>query len=871
MELSSLESDNQQFEFLSFKARRRAEAEGYPLSDQYVERMNYELGIILECGFVPYFLIVADLCDFMRDRGIRFVVRGSGCGSVVVWYLGISHHWLDPVRYKLPFERFLNPSRVSNPDLDIDIQDDRRQEVFDYTVEKYGQDRVAKLISFGTLKARAAIKDVARVRDIPQYAQVASEINAGIPLMSASLDDALDGNEYLQQQERMWSDLFRDARVVEGKVRNATVHAAGVIVAPDSLIKFMPMYWPSPSTRHDESAITQWDMYDSEARGLLKMDYLGLKSLRVIEQTQQLINRYRESHGLPRDFNIDLVDRWDKPTWDLLASGRLAGVFQVEREFVRNFAKRMSLGSKLGPDTMEEWKIPILISIIRPGMMDTGATETYLQRANGEAPVVPIIPKLGELGTLQDSYNLIIFQEDCMWVARDLAGFTMSEADSLRRAIGKKKASEMAKIKPTFVTGCISHSGITEDEALHVWSQMETFARYGFNSAHAAAYGLVIAYQTAYLKANYPLEFMATLINSESGATSQDEGYNYKVAEYVAEARNMGITIEPPDLRRSQAMCTINPEKKSILFGLSLIKGVGHKAVDWITSREETRNAATFSEFLMACFEHEKGIVNKVRTKKGERFQVQEEVTKSFSRVGRSDLLSLIDAGALDCFVNGMRSNLRAAVDHDCVSRVMAGGRTKSTNLLEMVRYTHEHLGKLIDKETPKRREQAESLLSIIEDLPIEDIVGDEDSLEDRLTREHTATGCYLSQDPFTPFRAQFDRFVNASPADLIDGAYPETSDADNPASACFYGLLVSARPTVVKQGKSQGRSMGFVKFTGVAGELECVCFSDTWETWEKSPGGIEHGKVYLVTTTPDRKRNGHIVQQVRRLSSLEM
>ncbi|MCL2640809.1 MAG: hypothetical protein FWD53_08195, partial [Phycisphaerales bacterium] len=334
-------------EFLKFKVLDGFRCRGLPMSREYLDRIDHEAKIICQMGYAPYFLIVSDLCRFMTERRIRYVVRGSGCGSCYVWGLGISHKWLDPIAYKLPFERFLNPSRVSMPDLDIDIQDDRRHEVVRHTIEKYGEARVARIISFGTLGAKAAIKDVARVLSRPEHQATSEKIAELIPAGKVALDDCLKDSELLREHEKNDRELFRLTRAVEGYARHASIHAAGVVIAPDDMTKYMPLYFtgnPSDRKPSDWEPTTAWDMYACEDRGLLKMDYLGLKTLKVIDQSAGMINFIRQHvEGLPADFDIDSVDRRDEKTWRLLADGRLAGVFQVERMFVRNFAKRMNL------------------------------------------------------------------------------------------------------------------------------------------------------------------------------------------------------------------------------------------------------------------------------------------------------------------------------------------------------------------------------------------------------------------------------------------------------------------------------------------------------------------------------------------------
>ncbi len=435
-------------DFLRFKVYHRSQQQGFPLDDARRERIEYELGVIKEMGFCSYFLIVADLCDFMRRENIMFNVRGSGCGSTCVWRLGISHKWLDPIRFRLPFERFLNPHRVSNPDLDIDIQDDKRHLVTQYTTEKYGADRVSRIITFGTLGARAAIQDTARALNMPGYQDVASTISRAIPLgQGVRLSDCLKTNPFLAEQQQAHPLLFDRAQRVEGFARHASIHAAGVIIAPEPMHHFLPLYFrgdPDGRSPEDNVPTSQWDMYDVEARGLLKMDYLGQKPLRVIKNTVDMINILRVKQGLEPNFSIDNIPQDDQKTWDMLSRGELVGVFQLSKEFIHKFARRMKLH-----EVKDIMQLAVLVSIIRPGMMDAGTTEVYLRRAEGGEMATPLHPLVEQ--TLRSTYGLMVFQEDCMLVAQDMAGFSMAEADELRRGIGKKKRRSLTRCGPSLL------------------------------------------------------------------------------------------------------------------------------------------------------------------------------------------------------------------------------------------------------------------------------------------------------------------------------------------------------------------------------------------------------------------------------------
>jgi DNA polymerase-3 subunit alpha len=822
-------------EYLRFKTLLGFHRRGLPMTEEYRERLAFEGDVICQTDFAPYFLIVADLCDFMRSRGIRFVVRGSGCGCLHVWGLGISHKWLDPIKLKLPFERFLNPSRVSNPDLDIDIQDDRRHEVVEYTIQKYGKDRVARIITFGTLGAKAAIKDVGRALDVPNHAEISDRISDAIPGGKVKISEALEGSEMLRQYAEHYPKWFEMAQRCEGKTRHASIHAAGVIIAPDSLTNYLPCYFkgnPEKRNPEDWEPTTQWDMYDCEKRGLLKMDYLGLKTLRVMEDAVKLINDRREQLGQPRDFDIDEVSQKDPNTWKLLSEGKLAGVFQVERQFVRNFARRMNLMA------MDPWRLAILISIIRPGMMDTGMTEEYLRRANGEAPPTPPHPKLEN--TLKENFGCFVFQEDCMWATRDFAGFNMSEADNLRRAIGKKQAEEMAKIKPDFLRRAVE-LGVTVAEAEDVWSKMESFARYGFNNAHAAAYGVVVAYQTAYLKANHPLAYMTALINSENGVGDKDRGYNAKVAEYIEEARGMGINITPPCVKLSGPLCTIDWDKNTIRFGLEMIKQVGVGSVRWIM--EKGRHVNSFRDFVLACYE----VSEQEVVKKGQPAGPKE--WKSGVRVGKTDVVNLIKAGALDVF-DPNRDRLLALYPG---LSYLADKYWKQT-----CKVLNGRGARLID--TP------EKVMEKLRKAHIEEDKVQEATLEDKLELERSLTGCFLSDKPFTPFYHVISEYQTCTAADVAANEFEDLGT--------FAGMLRDYRTTVIKNGKNMGKEMAFMTFSGYSCDAEVVAFSDAWAGLNapRADGEpnvkLERGKVYLIRVKPDRNGKSAVLDSLMRLSN---
>jgi DNA polymerase-3 subunit alpha len=812
--------------FLKYKVIKGFREAGLPMTQPYLERIDFELGIIKQMGFDQYFLIVADLCRFMRSKKIKFLVRGSGCGSCVVWGLRISHKWLDPIQYGLPFERFLNPSRVTMPDLDIDIQDDRRHEVVTYTLEKYGRDRVARIITFGTMGAKVAIADTCRALQIENYQEVAAKITALIPAgkgedgKNIRIADELKRNEALREQQKLYPQVFEMAQKIEGKVRHASIHAAGIIIAPDVITKYAPLFFkgnPDNRSEEDNFPTIQWDMYDAEERGMLKMDFLGLKTLRVIDQTERQIREVQKARGEAPTFDIDEIDRYDDPAWRVLAAGQTAGVFQIERGFVRNFARRMSLMRK------DPWQLAILISIIRPGMMDTGATEEYLKRASGKSAPTPLDALLEE--TLRGNFGLFVFQEDCMWAAVRMAGLSLSKADELRRAIGKKKPKDMAAIKPEFIQGCIKN-GATLERAEFVWQNMETFGRYGFNNAHAAAYGMVGSYQTAYLKANWPVLYMTNLINSEAGVGNKDDGYNCKVAEYVEESRMMGLKVLKPCVLKSQAMChPVWPNQ--IRFGLSLVKKVSSGAVAWVG--QKCRDAVSLKDFML------KSLSIELNERNEERPHVM---------VGKGDLEGLALSGALDVF-EGNRSRILAMLP----------------TLQELAKGFHEQSCKVRAGKGARMRKTPEAVMQTLEAYRIEDDdIPNEMTLERQLEREREVTGCYLSDSPFTPYKSAIDQWVTCTVGEILQG------HAEQPM--IFVAVLTKFREIVVKNGKNAGQTMAIMQWGGVDGDVETAAFSRQWADIKAKPGGVEKGKVYLVMVTPDRDGVRVNIKDILRLSN---
>jgi DNA polymerase-3 subunit alpha len=515
-------------------------------------RLAHELAVIEKMGFAGYFLVVWDFIRFARQNGVAVGPgRGSSAGSLVAYCLGITN--VDPIRYGLLFERFLNPERISMPDMDIDFADDRRDEVIRYVADQYGRDRVAHIITFGTLGAKAAIRDVGRVLGMP-YADVdrIAKLVPGFPL-NITLEDAAQRTlplaELISGQSGV-KELWDIARALEGCTRHASVHASAVVISDEPLDEHIPLY---KDPKRPE-LITGYAMGPIEKLGLLKMDFLGLRTLTVLANTAGLI---KEARGVDLDFDALPLD--DPGTYQLLSEARTFGVFQLESPGMRDALRGLK------PERLED--IIAIVSLYRPGPMDL--IPDFIDRKHGRAKIKYEHPAMEKF--TRETYGIMVYQEQIMQIASEMAGFTMGEADTLRRAMGKKDRDLMATQREKFLGGC-AERGIPGGKAERVWELMEKFAGYGFNKSHAAAYA-VVAYQTAYFKANYPVEFMAALLTSEMGDTD-------KIVKYIDECRAMEIPVQPPDVNSSGVRFTV--VGGVIRFGLAAIKNVGEAAMESI-------------------------------------------------------------------------------------------------------------------------------------------------------------------------------------------------------------------------------------------------------------------------------------------------
>jgi len=599
------ESPEKYLEKLAWEGVRRR----YPkISPQIEERLRHELEVIAQMGYASYFLIVQDFIGFAKSRGIPVGPgRGSAAGSLVCYALGITD--VDPLKYGLIFERFLNPDRIELPDIDIDFCQRGRDEVIRYVEGKYGSDHVAQIVTFDTMAARSAVRDVARAMGI-SYGE-ADKIAKLIPF-GWSLEQAISASAELRSlcegDERTWR-LIEVAKALEGLVRNPSTHAAGVVIAPEEITNYVPLMRLS-----DGSIVTQYDMISLGAIGMLKMDFLGLRNLTVIDDA---LRSLRERKGLELDLYSIPLD--DPKTYEMLREGRTAGVFQLEGSGIREMLKRLS------PTEFKD--LIAILALYRPGPLESGMANDYIERKHGRQPISYPHPKLE--GVLEDTYGLPIYQDQVLMMARVMAGFSLSEADKLRKAIGKKDKRLMAQMKQKFIKGCLENR-IPPEKAEALFADIEKFARYGFVKAHSTAYAM-ISYWTAYLKANYPTHYMAALLTSVAGNAS-------KVREYINECRELGISVLPPDINESYSDFTPIEDGggAAIRFGLGAIKNVGQSTVDAII---RARESGPFRSFLDFCRRVEAERLNR---------EVLESLIKAgaFSKMGtRKGLIEQVQLG----------------------------------------------------------------------------------------------------------------------------------------------------------------------------------------------------------------------------------
>ena len=579
------------------------------LSDEVRERAKMELGVMGNMGYEGYFLIVQDFINWGKSQGIVFGPgRGSAAGSIIAYALNITD--LDPLKYGLLFERFLNPDRISMPDIDVDIQDTRRDEVIEYCAKKYGEDHVSNIATFGKMFGRMAVRDVARVLEVPyaesdRLAKLVPPPNQGrhIPLSVSIKEDADLRNEY--ENNPTAKEVLDYAIQLEGTIRSHGVHACGVVIAPDTLVNYIPLEMAQKGV-----VATQFPMGEVEELGLLKMDFLGLSNLTIINNAMRIIRK-----AYKKEINLSELPLDDKKTYELFQRGDTTGVFQLESAGMKRYLRGLK------PTTFED--IIAMVALYRPGPMQF--IDSFIRRKHGEEEITYL--HSGMKNSLKNTYGILVYQEQFMQISKEWCGFTGGQADTLRKAVGKKKIDLMKKVKPEFVEGAVKVGGATKEIAETFWTQLEEFANYCFNKSHAACYGL-IAYWTAYLKAHYPDAFMAALMTSDHDDTD-------RLAIEITECKHMGISVLSPDVNESFVEFAVVPNENKIRFGMSAVKGVGVGAVEEVLRAREDGPFTSVEDFA-----------RRVSTSKFNR-KAWESLIKSgaFDDMGdRSDLLFNLDS-----------------------------------------------------------------------------------------------------------------------------------------------------------------------------------------------------------------------------------
>ncbi|BEH15040.1 MULTISPECIES: DNA polymerase III subunit alpha [Marinobacter] len=675
--------------------------------EEYYKRLKFELDIIIQMGFPGYFLIVMDFIKWAKNNGVPVGPgRGSGAGSLVAYALLITD--LDPLEYDLLFERFLNPERVSMPDFDVDFCMEGRDRVIEYTAEKYGREAVSQIITFGTMAAKAVVRDVARVQG-KSYG-LADKLSKLIPFeVGMTLNKAIEQEpqlkEFLEQDEEA-QEIWEMALKLEGVCRNAGKHAGGVVIAPTKITDFSPLYCDDEGG----SLVTQFDKGDVEDAGLVKFDFLGLRTLTIIKWALHMINPRRQAQG-QSELDIATIPLEDKRSFELLKKAETTAVFQLESRGMKDLIRRLQ------PDSLED--MIALVALFRPGPLQSGMVDDFIDRKHGRQPLSyphPDYQYEGLKPVLEPTYGVILYQEQVMQIAQVMAGYTLGNADMLRRAMGKKKPEEMAKQKAFFLEGC-ANNGIDETLAENIFDLVEKFAGYGFNKSHSAAYALV-SYQTLWLKAHYPAEFMAAVLTADMQNTD-------KVVTLVEECRNMKLDLLVPDVSRSAYTFTVNDDGQ-IVYGLGAIKGLGEGPIDSIV---EAAKDGPFQDIFDFC--------RRVDLKK----------------VNKRAMEALIRAGAMDKLGAG-RAQLMASIDK-AVQQADQQSRNDAAGMMDM-------FGEML--ESSGEGEDPYADVAHVREWPE----------KERLKGEKDTLGIYLTGHPFDEYEREVRRFVRNSIADLKPNKSPQ-------------------------------------------------------------------------------------------------
>ncbi len=718
------------------------------------ERVEYELQIIFKKGYSPYFLVVGDLLRHARENHILTAIRGSVAGSMVTYLLGITK--INPIEYKLPFERFLNPFRPSAPDIDMDFADNRREEMLDYVKEKYGKDRVAQIGTFGTMMARGAVRDVARALAHPY--SVGDRLSKMIPLgsqgMPMTIDLAFEMVPELVTAYKKESDtkeILDLAKKLEGCVRHISVHAAGVVIAPSALTDFTPLqYDPKGEGKEEGKIITQYNMHSIEDAGLLKFDFLGIRNLAILADSVSLVKKF---YGI--EIDLERIPLDDKKTFELLANGETEGLFQLNGSGMTRYLK------ELKPSSIHD--INAMVALYRPGPMES--IPEYIKRKHNPALVKYLDPRMEKF--LDQSYGLIVYQDDLLFCAIELAGYNWEEADKFRKAVGKKIPKEMAAQREKFTAGIIAN-GQTAEFAEKLWKLFEPFQAYGFNKAHAASYGRV-AYQTAYMKAHYPVEYMNAILTAESGDVE-------KVGEIIKECKNMKIPVLPPNINESyggftclpkdlNAPTSKNNKSQKIRFGFYTIKNLGTDIADAIIAEREDGG--------------------------------------KFKSIG--DFLSRIKHRNLN------KKSMEALIKSGCFDEMEERGKLLG-NMEEMLAYSHEH-GKQnknqisLFGETSKTKAPEFRLKEAMEATQPEKLLWEKELL-----------GLYISGHPLDRLRDKLEsRKLNIKKI---------KQEIGNGLSVTIAGIIETARIINTKNNER----MAFLRIADLSDSIEAVCFPSVFK-----------------------------------------
>lgn len=750
------------------------------MTQERIERLNYELSVIDKKKYAAYFLVVQDFINWANKQGIITNTRGSAAGSLVLYALGVTN--IDPIHYKIPFERFLNPFRPSLPDIDADMADDRRDEIIRYVTGKYGEDKVAHIVTFGTMMGRAAIRDIGRVMAVPygEVDRIAKLVPPPYQGFHKPLADAIKEVPELAdlyKTDANYKKLLDLAVKVESTVRHASVHAAGIVIAPEPLSNFTPLQREA----NGDKVVTQYDMGACEAVGLVKMDFLGIRNLSILGRAVEYVQKNK---GISVDLQTIPLD--DPKAYELLSKGETMGLFQLEGSGMTKWLV------DLKPTTI--YDIMAMIALYRPGPM--GSIPDYIQRKHDSTKIKFFDPRMKDY--MQQSLGILVYQEDVLLTAIYIAGYSWLDADKFRKAMGKKIPSEMAKQKDSFISGCIKN-GMNGQKANELWALIEPFAAYGFPKAHAASYGM-ISYQTAYMKANFPVEFMAAVMTAEYGNIE-------KIAHAIEECKRMEIVVLPPDinfsgvgfsiedlsslseveLKRSISKATSKEQTQGIRFGLSAIKNVGISAIESII---KARDKKQFTSLADICSRVDTRLVN------------------------RKTLESLIKAGALDSF--GTRAAQLLSLD-------------------EILEQAHKN-SKLASSGQVSLFGDDENINGYKVKLP----QIDELELDKLLMFEKELLGFYLHEPPFLGRLKQLEQVIKVRISEL------EESKINSKVT--FGGVILETKKVFTKK---SGSEMAFMKISDGTGEIECVVFP---KTYSLSKGILNKEEVVIINGKLDKR-----------------